>query len=102
MIHDSPGNDMMARERPLARCPDLACRRAGVCRQELIGAPCLRTHEPADDWRDRLSNYLEREVKKARVRGDTPLTGFAFELALARFKAGLEERDREWLVEKGK
>ena len=77
----------------LAVCPDLFCRRSGLCRNQAAALPCRRTHEPMDAARDRLSAKLEWMLANLPPAHMPPLTGLAFERALSALKRGLEELD---------
>jgi hypothetical protein len=93
-------HDLIERERPLAICPVLACRRSGTCRNHEAGLACHRTHESLDDFRDRLAAKLWRiavasGADPARLAGDCPLDDDVVEQRLAAFKRALEQRERE-------
>lgn len=59
----------MERERPLARCPVLRCRRSGQCLHALSGTkPCRRTHLTGDEARHELADKLDRMTAELRSR----------------------------------
>ena len=48
------------RDIPLERCPDAACRRAGLCRATHAKKPCRRLFMTDDEFREELACHLER------------------------------------------
>jgi len=48
------------RETPLDVCPDLVCRRSGLCHAIHANARCRKFYMTDDEWRDQLSDTLER------------------------------------------
>ncbi len=48
------------RDTPLDVCPDLVCRRSGVCMGALQGLPCEKIYMDPDDYREALACRLER------------------------------------------
>ena len=93
-------HDLIERERPLAICPLLACRRSGSCRNHQAGLACHRTHESLDQFRDRLAAKLWRIARvsgadPARLAGDRPMDDEVVEQRLAALKRALEQRERE-------
>ena len=85
------------RATPLAVCPDLICRRSGLCHNTALGEPCRKFFMSDDEWRDELSTLLENlyiewtgdpdALKKPRPEPS--------EEALAELQAALLEREAE-------
>lgn len=91
--------EFIERECVLRICPDPVCRRSGQCRARYEDLFCARTHEPADEARDRLSRLLERLA--AEGTGDDPLDEndadfeYLLDCRLAELKVALDERERQ-------
>jgi hypothetical protein len=47
------------REKPLDVCPDLICRRTGLCHSTALSQPCRKFYMDDDEWRNQLASYLE-------------------------------------------
>lgn len=89
----------IARDAVLDICPEPICRRSGQCRERFHDIPCARTHEPADDVRDRISALLEKLVREAppdyRLDPLDPDFEYKLELRMTELKQALEERERQ-------
>lgn len=59
--------DRWKRTKPLARCPNLACRREGRCLGLALGGNCIKTfHAHPDGWAQELADRLNAYIEKCR------------------------------------
>lgn len=55
------------RSKPLARCPDLSCKREGRCLGLALGGNCVKTfHTHPDGWAQDLADKLNAFIEKCR------------------------------------